>query len=94
MPARKAARCGVPRWASKRRLVVIDLVEQDAARAPVDRDVELVAARLLGHRLAGIGLGELQELLERLGSDLELGDDHERALAGARCGHDPSSLIQ
>jgi hypothetical protein len=68
---------------------LVDLVEHDAiGLALLDRHVELVAARLLRHRLAGIVAGEREEALEPVGLDLELGDDDEGALAGAGRGHD------
>jgi hypothetical protein len=74
----------------ERRLVLVDLVEHDVVGLRLlDRDVELVAARLLADRGAGILAGELKEALETVRPDVELGDDDKGALAGAGRGHDP-----
>jgi hypothetical protein len=54
-------------------LVLVDLVQHHPVRLlAIERDVELSAARLLRDRLAGIGPGQLQELLEPVRLDLEL----------------------
>jgi hypothetical protein len=71
------------------RLVFVDLVQHHPVRLlAVERDVELMAARLLGYGLAGVGPGQLEELLELVRLDLEFGDDHERTAVRVRASHE------
>lgn len=59
--------------------VVVHLVQHHpVGLLPMQRDVELSASGLHGHGLAGIGFGQLEELLEPVWLNLELGDDHEQ----------------
>jgi hypothetical protein len=58
----------------ERRLVVVDFVQDHAVRLlAIERDVELPTTRLPLDRAAGVRARQLQELLELVRLDLELG---------------------
>src|SRR5215204_5655075 len=76
----------------KRLPTVIHLIEEDVVRRLFHLDnVELSAARLIGHRMVSIVLRQSQEGVHAVGFDHEFRDDHEAGrLFGL--GHDDPSF--